>query len=324
MKFNQILYAGLTALSVFGTATALTNRHNQLFEQLDVANQKVFQKGQKVRDDFFDAWSESQIREWLESHKINAPANYEQAKAVAAKNKDLLAADIRAWLEEAQKTASPLLSKSKEQLTNAKDAIFEQTAKTWSDSKLREFLEARGVFDYADATREQLLSAVNDYRHWTIDHNYLGSWSFDAFNSDDIKHWFEEQGKKVDGTRHNLVKSAQDYVSQIKSKGIDTFDATKDAWNREKKAAFKTWSDSDLRDYLNSFGKVDSVTDRKSLVEKAQQNYNFFVHGPQKSYTQQLSDHITGFYYKVYGYVDGYSSALYERIKGVLPNRGDL
>lgn len=314
-------------LSLFGTVTAFRNQHNQLFEQLGIANQKVFQNGQQVRDDIFDTWDESQLRQWLESHQIDVPAKYDQAKAVAQKHKDLLAEDIRIWLDEVGETANPLLSKSKEQLLQAKDAVFVQTAQTWSDSRLREFLEARGVFDYADATRDQLLDAVTKYRDWAVNYNSLGSWSFDSFNSEDIKEWFKEKGRQVEGTRQNLIKSAQEYAQQaadqVKTKGTDATAATRDAWNRQKEAAFKTWSESDLRDYLQSFGqKVDTITDRNKLVDLATQNYNAFMYGDQRSYAQKLGDHVSNWGTSLYGYLNWYGGALYERIVGIFGGSG--
>lgn len=325
MKLTQLLVGGLTALSLVGSTTALTNEVNQLFEKLDIANQKVFDKGEQLRDDIFDNWSHSQIDEWLKSHKLKSSSSYDEAKAMAIKNKDLLIGDIKGWLDEAGQVASPFLAKSKDQIYSTKDAIFEQTAKTWSDLRLREFLEARGITGYTDATRDQLLDAVNKYKKLAVNNNFFGTWSFDALSSDDIKQWFAKQGNKIEGTRQNLVSSAQDYLQQVKDNGIDAVESTKDMWNRNKKAAFDTWSDSDLKDFLTSFGeKVDSVTDRNQLLEKAQHNYNYFVYGPEKSYTQLITDQLGNLYNKANDYLGCYGSGLYKKLTAAFANRGDL
>ncbi len=94
------------------------------------------------------------------------------------------------------------------------------------------------------------------------------AWTFDDFSYDNLKNYLESSGnaaakkasKKAGATREDLVKAAQSaYASASTAGGQAYASATSylaQATASAKQATFDTWSESELKSYLDTYGIV--------------------------------------------------------------------
>lgn len=103
-----------------------------------------------------------------------------------------------------------------------------------------------------------------------------------------IRKWLSTQNKKAankaGATREDLMKQAQDsYASASKSGGSSYASVTSymaSATDSVKDATFDTWSDSDLKSYLDSYGiKNYQGSTINELRGMARRNANYFRYG---------------------------------------------
>jgi hypothetical protein len=90
--------------------------------------------------------------------------------------------------------------------------------------------------------------------------------------------------KKADATRQELVHAANEAYLQAQKKGGRTYEAAskylKQARNNAKDSVFDTWSESDLKAYLDSYGiPTYQGTTANELRAMARRNFNYFRYG---------------------------------------------
>jgi len=96
------------------------------------------------------------------------------------------------------------------------------------------------------------------------------AWTYDDLSYDNLKNYLASSGneaakkasEKAGATREDLVKAAQDvYASASSAGGSSWASATSylaQATDNAKASTFDTWSDSELKSYLDSYGIVSS------------------------------------------------------------------
>jgi hypothetical protein len=94
----------------------------------------------------------------------------------------------------------------------------------------------------------------------------------------------QKAAEKKDATREELVKQAQDsYASASKAGGTayaSVTSALASATDSAKETTFDTWSDSDLKSYLDSYGiPVYQGSTTNELRALARRQYNYFKYG---------------------------------------------
>ena len=140
-----------------------------------------------IRDDVFDTWGESQLRDFLLEQGVVAPSGPREKLVLAAKqhyqaftsaassigSSASVAASSAAFGDRGLR-ASPLASsayevpssaivQASETLARALDDSKDYVYSTWSDKQLRKFLEEKGVLKPNDpAPRDQLLLKMRD------------------------------------------------------------------------------------------------------------------------------------------------------------------
>lgn len=329
LSVNIVLLLGIVlpvladSAGIYDSAKQATSK---VIEYLDLEKQQVFDKAGKIRDDVFNTWSDSQLNEWLESHNIikepSKPSTVDELRKFAAKHKDLLLEDINNFKDKAADSASPYLSKSKEYVADSADALFESTVSTWSSSRLKAYLDARGIPAPQYGKKDQLLKLVRENRYRLVDRKYNGPWTFDAWSVDDLKSWLQEQGSNIQGSREQLATAANEQLAKLKEnakhKSNDAYGVTVDAWNRAKKPDFGKWSDTDLKAYVGSYG-VDFKNERDDLVRQAEQNYNYFVQGSGPAKWEKVKHEGNLYFAQATIYGKYYGSVLYSYAKsGIL------
>jgi hypothetical protein len=104
-----------------------------------------------LTDKIIDAWSESQLKEWADKNGINVPqgTKVNQLRALVRKHRAQFLGDtLSASAASAYGAATSNIAKATDTASAAVQEAFDEAVNTWSDSRLKEYLDARGVVRY--------------------------------------------------------------------------------------------------------------------------------------------------------------------------------
>ncbi|PSS20037.1 hypothetical protein M430DRAFT_18219 [Amorphotheca resinae ATCC 22711] len=261
-----------------------------------------------LSDALLDSWSDSQLKEWADKNGIKVPQGSKRNEliAIARKHRAQLVGDNVSY---SAKSAASKASASGESAfgaatssagnayaratddaqLKAEDA-FNRAISAWSDSRLKAFLDSRGVPVPQSGKRDELIAAVRLNKHkaetgWT-------AWTFDTWTIDNLKAYLastgnkaaEELSKKSSATREQLVSAAQDAYNSASATGGNAFASVTSYLAKQTDAAkdsvFDTWSESELKNYLDSYGfQVPQGSTKNELIAWARNQRNWFKYG---------------------------------------------
>jgi hypothetical protein len=318
-----------------------------------------------ILDEVFDTWSESKLKEFLDKNNVHVPqgSTKNELLALARRNKGYLTNEsvystMRSSYNSATSAVGDEASKATDSAYYYGRDVFDKAIEKWSDTRLKAYLDARGVPVTQASKRDELLSKVRLNKHKAA--NRYGVWTFDTWTYDNLKSWLEELGQKVsDGasaSREQLASSAYSYLStmsanaasastsasatsaSVGSKATDAAgyaesrvgsaasQATESAYNAGSKVAeavtdgskqayasvtsalsqataavkdnaFETWSDSDLKVYLDSYGIMTyQGSARNEWIAIARRNAHYFRYGDQDQGMGGYTKSIFGYY----------------------------
>lgn len=171
----------------------------------------------------------------------------------------------------------------------AQDA-FNAAVATWSDTRLKAYLDARGVPVPQNGKKDELLAAVRLHRHKAA--TGWSAWTFDTWTVENLKAYLassgnkaaEKAGKQAGASREQLISAAQDaYATASKSSGTAYASVTSylaKQTDTAKDSVFDTWSESELKNYLDSYGfKVPQGSTKNQLIAYARNQRNWFQYG---------------------------------------------
>lgn len=141
---------------------------------------------------------------------------------------------------------------------------------------MKAYLDSRGVPVPQKSKKDELLAAVRLHKHKAS--TGYNAWTFDTWTSANLKKYLassgnkaaEKAGNQADATREQLVSAAQDAYASASSTGgsayasVTSYLATQT--DAAKDSAFDTYSESELKNYLDSYGvKVPQGSTKASL-----------------------------------------------------------
>ena len=196
-----------------------------------------------------------------------------------------------------------------------KDEAFEAAIDTWSDSRLKAFLDARGVPVPQNGKIDELRAAVRHNAHKAKGRAGFNDAEFDTWSTEQLQEFL---GKKAKGTRDDLIASAKKKYASASAKGGDTWASLTASGAKTTGYLFDQWSDSDLKSFLDSYGvPVSQGSKRNELIAAARRNSRYFTQGPNwcsngivaqlQCYANQGIEYIKNFVAGAMGYV--YNSA---------------
>lgn len=181
---------------------------------------------------------------------------------------------------------------------------FNAAINAWSETRLKAYLDARGVPVPQKSKKDELLASVRLNRHKAA--TGWSAWTFDTWTIDNLKSYLASSGNaaaekvanQADATREDLLSAAQQaYATASKSSGPAYASVTSylaKATDAAKDSAFDTWSDSDIKAYLDSYGvPVPQGTTSNQLKAYARNQANWFRYGtttPQGTLYAKLSE----------------------------------
>ncbi|KAF3387659.1 Meiotic sister chromatid recombination protein 1 [Penicillium rolfsii] len=262
-----------------------------------------------LSEELFNAWSDSKLKEFLDEHNVKVPQGSRRNELVA------LARKHRAYLVDQASSASAAASeafgaattKAGNEYARATDDIkmkmedqFEAAIKTWSDSRLKAFLDARGVPVPQHGKRDELVAKVRANAH-----RAAGGWNEYNFDTWDKEHLLKylsamnaKAAKKADASREELIKQARDsYLKASKAGGEHYASATKslaEATDAVKQTTFDNWSQSDLKKYLDSYGipvyQGSNINELRAAARRQATYFQFGTTNPPETIYAKMMD----------------------------------
>ncbi|PKY08171.1 putative stress response protein [Aspergillus campestris IBT 28561] len=242
-----------------------------------------------------NAWSDTDLKKFLDEHGVRVPQGSMRNELIALARKHR--ASLLSQASTASVTATDFIGAATTRAGNefaraTEDAemkyedAFDAATAAWSDSRLKAFLDARGVPVPQTNKRDELLSLVRLYKHKAA--TGWSAWTFDTWDTENLKKYLSSINSKVshraDITRDELVKLAQDSYNKASKAGntqlasVTSYMAQ--ATDAAKASTFDTWSQSDLKKYLDSYGiPVYQGSTANQLRATARQNSQFFQYG---------------------------------------------
>ncbi|KKZ62634.1 hypothetical protein EMCG_03044 [[Emmonsia] crescens] len=243
----------------------------------------------------FNAWTESDFKEFFDKHGIKVPQGSKRNELIALARKHRASLvqsptdSITSAYGAATSNAGNEFARATDHAQLKADDMFNSAISQWSDSRLKAYLDARGVPVPQATKRDELLAKVRLHRHKAV--TGYSAWTFDTWTKENLGKYLSSQHHKmmenVDYTREELLRKAKSaYNEASKTSGPD-FAAVTNYLAKQatatKNAAFDTWSRVDLEKYLDSYGlKAHMGWDINRLRAEAQRNADFFRYGELK------------------------------------------
>jgi len=286
------------------------------------ASKSAASAAQTLSDKLLDSWSDSQIKEWADKNDIKIPqgSRRNELLAIARKHRAQLTGDNVSYSAKsaaskasesgasaygaATSAAGNQYAKATDDAALKAEDLFNKASSTWSDTRLKAYLDARGVPVPQNGKKDELLAAVRLNRHKAA--TGWSAWTFDTWTVDNLKAYLassgnkaaEKAGEQADATREQLLSAAQDaYASASKTGGVGYASVTSylaKQTDSAKDSIFDTWSESELKNYLDSYGfDVPQGSTKNQLVAYARNSRNYFQYGtttPQGTLWVKLQD----------------------------------
>lgn len=171
-------HARLSSVSAKGTAASAS------------ASAKAAQ--QSLSDAVFDAWSDSQIKEWADQNGIKVPQGSKRNELIALARKhrssltgdNVLSSASSAFGAASTKAGNEFAKATDDASLKAEDA-FNTAVGTWSNSRLKGFLDARGVPVPQGGKKDELLAAVRLHKNKAA--SGYSAWTYDTWTTENLK-----------------------------------------------------------------------------------------------------------------------------------------
>ncbi|RJE20934.1 hypothetical protein PHISCL_06727 [Aspergillus sclerotialis] len=262
-----------------------------------------------LSDAVFNAWSDSELKKFLDSNGVPVPQGTKRNEliALARKHRTSLLNQAATASKSAADFLGAATSKAGNEYAKATDDAklkandaFDAAVESWSNSRLKAFLDARGVPVPQANKRDELLAMVRANKHRMA--NQWNAWTFETWHTEQLKKYLSAMNVKpaqhADVAREKLVKQAQDaYAKASKAGGSSMASATSymaHATDTAKETTFENWSHSDLKAYLDAYGiPVYQGSSLNELRAAARRNSQYFKYGttsPQGTLVAKLQE----------------------------------
>ncbi|KAK7398370.1 hypothetical protein QQX98_012264 [Neonectria punicea] len=267
-----------------------------------------------LTDMIIDAWGESQLKEFCDKNGISVPQGTKatELRALVRKNRasilgDDVAGQASSAFGAATSNAQNQYAKATDSASLAAQDIFNKAVSAWSDTRLKAYLDARGIPVPQGSKKNELEALVRKHSHQAA--SGWSAWTFDDFSYDNLKNYLVQNGdavakkaaEKKDATRDELVSAAQSaYSSASTAGGVDYASATlyiASVTEAAKQHTFDAWSESDLKAYLDSYGipvpQGSKLDDLKSQARKQSTYFKYGTSSPGGTLLAKLSESAT-------------------------------
>jgi len=241
--------------------------------------------------------SGTEIKAWADKNGIRVPQGSKRNEllAIARKHRAQLTGDnvsdsAKSAFGAATSSANNQYAKATDDAQLMAEDAFNKATGTWSESRLKAYLDSRGVPVPQSGKKDELLAAVRLNRHKAA--TGWSAWTFDTWTLENLKAYLASSGnkaaekasKKTGATREQLLSAAQDAYAEASKTGGTSYASVTSYLAKQTDAAkdsvFDTWSESELKNYLDSYGfNVPQGSTKNQLVAWARNQRNYFQYG---------------------------------------------
>ncbi|KXH53128.1 hypothetical protein CNYM01_01849 [Colletotrichum nymphaeae SA-01] len=266
-------------------------------EQAASASASAQQAYATLTDMVIDAWSESQLKEFADKNGIPVPQGTKanELRALVRKHRaDFLNSNIAGKANSAFGAATSnvnqAVAKATDAASNAATEAFNEAVGTWSESRLKGYLDSRGVPVPQGSKTDELRALVRKNQHKAA--TGWSAWTYDDLSTENLRKYLASSSDaavknvadKKDATRDELVNAAQSAYSSASSAGGTSYASVtsylSQATDAVKSNFFDTWSESELKSYLDSYGvNVPQGSTVNELRAYARKQYTYFKYG---------------------------------------------
>jgi len=282
-------------------------------EQQEAAKKKSQETYAALTDKIIDTWSESQLKEFCDKNGITVPqgTKLNQLRALVRKNRaeimgDTVSASAASAYGAATSNVAENVVKATDAASQAAQAAFDHAVNYWSETRLKAYLDARGVPVPQGTKANELRALVRKHSHkaasgWT-------AWTWDDLTIENLKGYLASTGdatakklsQKSDATRQELVEGAKSaYASASSAGGSGYASATSylsQATDTAKAVTFDSWSESDLKEFLDSYGvPVPQGSTLNELRALARRQWTYFKYGtssPSETILAKIKENV--------------------------------
>ncbi|GAP86297.1 putative msc1 protein [Rosellinia necatrix] len=286
-------------------------------DQLNAAFAKANAAYGSLTDKIIDAWGASQLKEFCDKNGINVPQGTKtnELRALVRKHRaellgDTLTGSAASAFGAATSKAGNQYAKATNDATLAIREAFNDAVDTWSDSRLKSYLDARGVPIPQASKTDELRALVRRNSHKAA--SGFNAWTWDDLSYQHLKDYLVNSGdstaKKIGentkSTREDLVRAAQNAYASASGRGGDSYASATSYLAQATQAAkdnvFGTWSESELKSYLDSYGvPVPQGSTLNELRAEARKQSTYFKYGttnPVDTAFAKIGDSVKGAY----------------------------
>ncbi|KAI8623573.1 hypothetical protein F5Y19DRAFT_468401 [Xylariaceae sp. FL1651] len=307
-------------------------------EQLKSASASANAAYGSLTDKIIDAWSDSQLKEFCDKNGINVPqgSKVNELRALVRKHRaelldDTLTGSAASAFGAATSKAGNQYAKATNDASLAARDAFNSAVGTWSDSRLKAYLDARGVPVPQGSKTDELRALVRRNSHKAA--SGYNAWTWDDLSIENLKKYLVNSGdsaaKKIGNnagaTRDEMVKAAQSAYASASSAGGGSYASAtsylSQATQSAKDNVFDTWSESDLKSYLDSYGvPVPQGSTLNQLKAEARKQSTYFKYGttnPVDTAFAKIGEGVKGAYQWVMGQLGAGSEEAKKKAKDV-------
>ena len=147
---------------------------------------------ESLSDALLNAWSDSQIKEWADKNGIKVPQGSKRSELLALARKhraqlmgDTVASSASSAFGAATSKAGNQYAQATDDASLKADDAFGAAIGTWSDSRLKAFLDARGVPVPQNGKKDELLKQVRLHKHKAA--SGYNAWTFDTWTTENLQ-----------------------------------------------------------------------------------------------------------------------------------------
>lgn len=188
------LKASDTASSLSGSAKTATKAAKDSGKSAkDQAAASAKAASDSISDSVFDSWSDSKIKEWADKNGIKVPqgSNRNELLALARKHKSYYTGDnVKAQAQDAYGAATSKVgntaAKASDDAKLKSEEAFNAAVGSWSESRLKAYLDSRGVPVPQSGKKDELLATVRLHKHKAA--TGYSAWTFDTWTKENLKY----------------------------------------------------------------------------------------------------------------------------------------
>lgn len=293
-------------------------------EQQASASTKANAAYATLTDKIIDAWSESQLKEFADKNGINVPQGTKtnELRALVRRHRaelldDTVSASAASAFGAATSNAGNQYAKATNDASLAAQEAFNEAVDTWSDSRLKAYLDARGIPVPHASKTDELRALVRKNSHKAA--SGFNAWTWDDLSYDNLKKYLinsgndaaRKVGESTSATRDEMVSAAQSAYASASSAGGDSYASATSylaqATDAAKNNMFDSWSESELKAYLDSYGvPVPQGSTLNELRAAARKQVTYFKYGtnsPTGTAFAKLSESVKDTYHWVMGHL---------------------